>query len=175
MKTSQIESNYTPENLSLWETPESWYGQPWDGYYVFLRQNRDSDCLTRSNFRCAIAELGGETEDDEGEPLVAIVREGHWTVGWIEWIAIRADQTEVLRKADAMAGKLDGYPVLNDEDLSDLEAEEANEVWKKCYSAKDRIAYIRENSSHFDFQDWRDLLSCVRGEYFAGYASEFLY
>jgi hypothetical protein len=39
---------------------------------------------------------------------------------------------------------------------------------------KERIAYIRKHRSEFEFADLRDMLSCVRGNYFAGYASELI-
>jgi hypothetical protein len=61
--------------------------------------------------------------------------------------------------------------------LDKVESEEANRVWKDCYSAAERVAYIRERPDQFDgnFQSFADLLACVRGKYFAGYASELLY
>jgi len=35
--------------LNKWTTPESYFGDSWFDYYVFLGQNRDSDTLTQSN------------------------------------------------------------------------------------------------------------------------------
>lgn len=114
--------------------------------------------------------LGGETE------TVIVIRESHWAVGWVEWIAIHATDDKALEIADRLKDKLENYyPVLNEEHFSDLETEEANEVWSSCYNWKDRIAYIRDHESQFDFHDYKDMLGCVRGEYFAGYASELLY
>ena len=51
----------------------------------------------------------------------------------------------------------------------------ADETWKNCYDEKERIAYIRKFHYQFDFRDFADLLACVRGKYFAGYASELIY
>lgn len=38
-----------------------------------------------------------------------------------------------------------------------------------------RIKYIREHESQFEFRNWRDMLGCVRGKYFAGIPCELLY
>jgi len=58
--------------------------------------------------------------------------------------------------------------------LSKVEEEEAQRVWRECYSTSERIEYVRRHSSQFDFRSFSDLLGCVRGRYFAGYASELL-
>jgi hypothetical protein len=165
MKTEK----YTPENLTLWSTPDSWFGTPWEGHYVFLGQNRDSDCLSRSNFRKGLEALGGEVEGK-----VEVVRESHWACGWIEWIAIHEDATEALEIADEIAAALEAYPVLNESDFSKLEVEEADRVWESCYSGQERVAYIRRWRSQFDFADFAEVLACARGKFFAGYASELL-
>jgi len=159
---------YTPENLNLWTLPDSYAGEHWPEYYVFLGQNRDSDCLAQSNFICGLRELGGESE------TVLVIREGHWACGWIEWIAIHQDDAQALEIADEIAAALSDYPVLDDSHFSDLEQQEADRVWESCYDAQDRIDYIRRFRNQFEFRSFADLLGCVRGKYFAGYASELL-
>lgn len=160
---------YTPEHLNIWTLPECYYGEHWEDYFVFLGQHRDSDDLAQSNFAVGLKELGGESE------TVLVVREGHWAVGWVEWIAIHKDDEAALRKADAMKERLEDYPILDEEDFSEREMESANSVWKDCYSVEERIRYIREFRDQFEFHDFRDMLGCVRGEYFIGYASGLLY
>lgn len=136
-------------------------GANWPDYYsAGLGQTRDSDCLSRSNFKCALEQLGGETE------TVFVVRESHWAVGWVEWIAIHESDADALQKADAIQAQLESYPVLNEEDFSREETDEANEVWKNCYDASERVAYIREHRSQFEFDSLADALGCVRGNYF---------
>ena len=153
--------------LKLWERPSSYFGATWEGFYsAGFGQHRDSDCLERSNFRVAAKAL----EDTSAE----IVREKHWVVGWVEWIAIPATDLEAIAIAERLVTKAEGYPVLSDEDLSELEHEEAQEVWANCYNVNQRIAYIRDNRREFEFRSLGDLLSCVRGHYFAGYASELI-
>lgn len=156
------------EALTRWEIPDSWFGQHWHGYFVGLSQHRDSDALDRSNFRSALEALGGESE------TVHVVREGHWAVGWIEWIAIHESDEKALTIQYEIEGSLANYPVLNESDWCEEEAEEANEVWRNCYDEKERIEYVREYPDQFYFASWSDLRNVIRGEYFTGYASELL-
>ena len=58
--------------------------------------------------------------------------------------------------------------------LSKVEEEEAARVWRDCYRESERIKYIRAHRSQFDFRGLADLMGCVRGKFFAGYASELL-
>lgn len=157
--------------LSEWTMPDSYFGSTWEGYYVFLGQNRDSHCLDKSNFRSALKAIGGESETEEG---VQVVREGHWACGWIEWIAIPFAPSKALAMACEIMEGLEGYPVVDEMDWSDLESEEANEVWRNGYGWQERIDYIRENEDQFEFRSFAAMLSCVRGEWFGGYPSELL-
>jgi len=175
-----MKTQFTPEHLNLWTLPGSYAGAEWPDHYVFLSRNRDSDCLTESNFACGLAAIGGEKtietelEDDDSALAVTVVRESHWAVGWVEWIAIHKDNDDALRIADKIVAGLEDYPVVNESDFSEREQVAADETWKNCYDEKERVNYIREHQSHFDFRDFADLLGCVRGKYFAGYASELL-
>lgn len=63
---------------------------------------------------------------------------------------------------------------------SEAEYEEACRVWADCYDARERLEYMREHWSEFEHchakyypkDAWRNLLDCVRGRVFYGYASE---
>lgn len=167
----QGEKVMTPweESLTLWTTPDSYSGAPWRDHFVFLARNRDSDYLDESNFVCGLAAIGGESD------TVHVVREGHWACGWIEWIAIYKSDFKALLKASEIADSLTDYPILDESDHSEREMQEADQVWSYCYDNNERVAYIRDNLSQFDFRDFEDLLACARGKYFAGYASELLY
>ncbi len=177
------------EHLKRWTRPECYMGATWPEWFRFLGRNRDSDCLTNSNFDCGLAAVkvvaskepvGGPDTDskhlfrdpDDEMATVQVVSENHWAVGWVEWIAIHESDTAALQCAEQLLEKLDDYPVLNEEDWSRREDEEAQTVWRDCYRVKDRIEYIREHRSQFEFQSFSDMLGCVRGKYFAGYASE---
>lgn len=160
---------YEPKNLKLWTMPDSYCGAVWPAYYsAGLGQSRDSDALERSNFICTLRAIGGESE------TVQVVRESHWAVGWVEWIAIHQDDDNALRLADEVQAGLADYPVVNEDHWSELEQEDANETWANCYSPQERVDYIRKHRDQFAFHDMGDLLGCVRGKYFAGYASQLL-
>jgi hypothetical protein len=173
---------FTPEHLTKWTRPSNYAGAQWPDYYRSgCGQSRDSSALERANFDAMLIALGGEQYHDElDDPndegaalsLVRVVRENHWAVGWVEWIAIHESAIEQLRIADKIAGRLENHPVVDENLLSEYETEEANQVWKDCYRASERIEYIRKHRNQFEFHDFADMLNCVRGKYFAGYASE---
>lgn len=128
---------HDPKHLKLWTMPDSYFGASWPGYYVFLSQHRDSDSLTRSNFICGLEALGGESE------TVQVIRESHWAVGWVEWIAIHQDDTEALKIADSIMDKLDGYPVVNEDHWSQLEWDEAQDYWERL-SISERVELCQD-------------------------------
>lgn len=159
----------TYRHIKPWTMPANYAGEIWPDYYSSgVGQSRDSGALEQSNFATMLKSLGGESE------TVIVVREGHWAVGWVEWVAIHSSDEKALAIADAQLERLAQYPVLDEEDWSIREEESANCVWRDCYSWQDRIKYIREHRDQFDFHNYADMLGCVRGEYFAGYASELL-
>lgn len=130
--------------------------------------NRDADALTRSNFNSFLKALGGESA------TVQVHRFGHWGPGWFEIILIDPADVARVKLAEEIEAALQDYPIVSEEDFSREETEEANEVWRNCYRESERIKYIREHRSQFEFCGFADLLACVRGNYFAGYASELL-
>lgn len=136
-----------------------------DWLVVPCNRNRDSDCLSESNFAAALARLNGESETCE------VCRFGHWACGWFEIILIHPSRAS---EGESIAEDLDGYPVLDENDFSEREEDAARETWEACYSVPERIAYIRKHRTQFEFRDLGDMLGCVRGKYFAGYASELL-
>lgn len=141
---------------------------PPKNWLVVLTRNRDSDCLTESNWECALEELGGESE------TVRIDRFGHWGCGWWESLSVK-ESSEAESIGKEIEGCLSEYPVLDEQHFSEKETEEAERVWSDCYDVSERIKYIRENGEQFYFNSLGDLLSVVRGKYFNGYASDLLY
>lgn len=156
-------------HLQRWSRPSNYFGAEWPEYYrAGVGQSRDSDDLEASNFAAMLKDLGGESVS------VFVVRESHWAVGWVEWIAIHESNEKALGVADANMERLEQYPVLDEDDWSEREDEHANQIWTECYSVEERVKYIREHRSQFEFRDWADMRGCVRGLYFAGYASELI-
>lgn len=171
------------KHLKRWELPPSYFGANWPDWYVFLSRNRDSSELSESNFETGLSAVRAvaskepipdEIGDETDMATVQVVRESHWAVGWVEWIAIHKSDTAALIEADRLLSRLESYPVLDEEDWSRREDESAQQIWRECYNASERIKYIREHRSQFEFQTVADLIGCVRGKYFAGYASELL-
>lgn len=140
-----------------------------DNFVNVIGMSRDSDCLARCNFETALILLGGESDS------VQVHRIGHWAVGWIDEIFVDSNDSEKMTIAEKIREDLENYPSLDDDRLTELEQEEANEIWKNCYNTQDRIDYIRKYDSQFEFHDLADMIGCVRGKYFAGYASELIY
>lgn len=160
---------YEPRNLNRWILPSHYAGELWPDYYRSgFGQSRDSDALERSNFTVALRELGGESE------TVIVVREGHWAVGWVEWIAIHDSDGIALATADVLRDRYESYPILDEDHFSEIEQQDADDTWSGCYSWRERIEYVRQHRSQFEFHDFGDMLACVRGHFFAGYASELL-
>lgn len=158
-------SEYT---LNRWTLPSHYAGAEWPEYFVFLGRSRDSDDLTESNFECGSKAIGGESE------TVRIIRESHWACGWVEWIAIHESDESALGIARELIDRLNAYPVIDEDDWSERESESADNFWRDCFDVSERVAYIREHRSQFDFHDIADLIACARGRYFAGHASELL-
>jgi hypothetical protein len=120
--------------LKRWKMPDHYAGEVWPEYFVFLGQHRESDALTRSNFTCALRAIGGDAQ---------VVRERHWAVGWVEWIAIHQDDTDTLARASAIAERLADYPVLDEDHFGELEYSESCDYWASM-SVRERVSIARE-------------------------------
>lgn len=131
---------YEPKHLKPWTMPRDYFGAVWPAYYVFLGQHRDSDALTRSNFTVALERIGGESD------TVHVVRESHWAVGWVEWIAIHQDDAAALEAADSIKAKLENYPVLSEDHCSELKWTEAADYWESM-RPRDRLEAIKRSGS----------------------------
>jgi hypothetical protein len=158
------------KGMSAFDNGSNYMGDDRSEWVIAISQTRDSDCLERSNYEAMLEALGG---DKEGK--VQIFGVNHWACGWVDQIQVHKDAEKELKILLECLNALAIYPVLDDIKHSEMEMEEANETWANCYNAKERIAYIRKNRSQFEFRSFGDMLECVRGKYFAGYASELLY
>lgn len=147
------------EHISKWTRPQCYMGATWDNWYsAGVGQSRDSNALERANFAAMLKQLKALPEvevmvpsnryDDsmiEGTGLV-VVRESHWAVGWIEWIAIHESNTAALELADKIMAKLTDYPVIDEELWSEYENEDCRQTWETCFDAKERLDYFRRHS-----------------------------
>jgi hypothetical protein len=99
-------------------------------------QTRDSDTLDRCNFEVAQERLSAV--DPVGEDF-AVLRFGHWAVGWVEEIVVRPG-TPAHFAAREMERDLASYPILDEDRLSafELEAHDDSACDSDCsYCAED--------------------------------------
>lgn len=134
-----------------WSHPECYLGATWEGWYsAGFGRSRDSDVLEESNFETVWEELkvlanpDGITDGDETEVTdIRIVREGHWAVGWVEWIAIHGSNTVALDAARELCKRANDYPVLDENDWSNREWNRANEYWES-ESVNGRLRWLKD-------------------------------
>ena len=139
-ETQEDAMSYTPEHLELWTRPDSYFGADWTGHYPIISAHRDSDCLERSNYRVALAILRAiETEECPAYDYpLQIAHERHFAVGWVDTILIDKDCLSLVKAADELLARLETYPVLDEEDWSNLEFETAATCWENC-SVSERL------------------------------------
>lgn len=164
-------SEYFKRDSAYWGGRREWL--------VVVTLNRDSGALDRSNYRCVLKLLGGKgTEGAKGSQEVAdgvaVEEASHWACGWIQYLIIDPSRPDLVAIAGEALKRLEDYPVLDEDDYSREESEEADLVWRDCYRERERVKYIREHPSQFEFRSFADLIGCVRGKYFSGYASELI-
>jgi len=129
-------------HIQQWSRPPHYAGAEWWDYFSSgVGQSRDSSALERANFQAMLIRLGRETD------TVRVVREHHWAVGWVEWIAIHKDDGPVLALADKALEDLEGYPILDEALFSEIEMEDCSETWINCYDRSDRVQYLKEHGT----------------------------
>ena len=99
-------------------------------------RTRDSGPIDESNFAAALALLGGEDagQDENGEN--GTIEEhcfNHWGPGWFEIILAHPSHENEL---EAIKERLEGYPILDEDDLSERELEAQGEAWES-YAHRD--------------------------------------
>jgi hypothetical protein len=158
--------------VKAWKHPDCYFGQTWEHWQnAGFEQSRDSDALEASNFQTVYdalkslnTKMNCETQDIpgalDGESSVQIVRENHWAVGWVEWIAIHESNTAALALAQELCKRANDYPVLDEEDWSRREDEECEQVWSKCFDASERADYLRRHS--YTATSLSDLFQAIR-------------
>jgi hypothetical protein len=99
--------NRTGHPCGYWGERGSWL--------VAAGQHRDSDSIERSNFAAMLKRLGGESD------TVAVERESHWAVGWVEHLLIDPGDTAKVEAAQEMRESIADYPLLDESHHSELE------------------------------------------------------
>lgn len=148
--------------LQPYKRPTDYGGATFPSYYTVYAITRDASTLERSNWRVLLRTCGFTAEGqptgymrtnapnaDEDDPNnsdpIIVTRAGHWAVGWIETLRIRQDaDATVIATLDEMIGRLENYPVLDEDDWSGLEDDEASEYWAGM-STKERVYYLTQS------------------------------
>ncbi len=166
---------YEPEYLNRWTRPQDYFGNTWEHHFSSgCGRSRDSDALKRANFRAMLNALGfDESEnvaddcplDSGDEPARLIVRENHWAVGWVEWIAIHESDTAGLKIADEIAEARAEYPVIDEELWSEYENADCEETWANCFDPKERAEYLRKHIGS-PVGLFRKLRAAVKGDWY---------
>ena len=142
--------------LAQYKRPQYYSGPSWDGWLVApCAIHRDSPILDVSNWdtmRAALeAHNDGQTAlNSYGDecPTVAYVRSSHWAVGWVEVCYIHPSNVGAVGCAERIAERLEDYPVLDEDDWGRREQDNANDVWRNCYTTPERLNLAR--AAHVD-------------------------
>lgn len=165
---------FTPKYLNRWTTPPCYLGAEWHDYFGSgCGRSRDSEALERANFRAMLTALGFDGEnvgddcptDSDDEPTRVIVRENHWAVGWVEWIAIHESDEAGLRIADVIAEALQDYPIIDEMLFSEIEDEDCCETWSNCFDPQERFKYLREHGVTVDSDNRLSIARAVGGDW----------
>jgi hypothetical protein len=139
----------TYSHIQRWTRPNHYIGDSWYDYYsAGVGQSRDSDALERANFAATLFRLRiveSPDGDGDGGASVIVVRESHWAVGWVEWIAIHESDDAALTVANDIQKRLENYPVIDEDLWSQYEDEECRQVWEDCYNERERAEYLRKH------------------------------
>lgn len=155
-KPTAFDNHYNIDNR------EGWLVAP-------VMRTRDSNCLEKSNWDVFLDGLDKESED-----TYEIHRFRHWGPGWFEIILVNPNNDALVKIGNNAEANLENYPILDEMHFSQMEHDEALEVWEQNYNKRERIQYIRDHIDQFCFHNFLDLLNCVRGKCFLGYASELI-
>lgn len=123
-------------------------------WVVIVTRTRDSDVLGESNFAAALRILGGESDTCE------VHRFGHWACGWFEVVLLDPCRAT---EAETIASMLEGYPVLDEDDLSAREWDAADELWSDTYDNRDRVHVLRRMS--YTAESLAQLIAAARGDW----------
>jgi hypothetical protein len=86
--------------------------------------NRDSDILAQSNFKTALAII-----KKVAPKYVEVMHTRHWAVGWLDHIMVKTTSKKAMTACFDLYTRLQNYPILDEEDLSRREVEQANSAY----------------------------------------------
>lgn len=131
-RADDMAGNYLKFQSFGWTAPEG----EWTVHYLY---NRDSDTLDLSNGIVLATELGRDEFGDD----VLFERHGHWAVGWLEAVVVRVRDdagniTPAFAKLHELMGRLEEYPILDEDAYSEMEADELANDFADCVESVGR-------------------------------------
>lgn len=158
-------------HLKPYKRPSNYMGETWEGWYPVVGQSRDSDALERSNYRTILADLQKlDKPNEDGDSTVTDTRCSHWAVGWVETVYVHESNLEACQRADEILGKLEDYPVFDEEDWSRLEDEDCRQCWESM-DCQERAEYLRRHIGRIYPErrqsDYSRLRAAVKGDWYA--------
>ena len=123
---------------------------------VVLGTSRDADILSVSNFESALEMLGGESKN------VMVEQFGHWASGWFKLILVNPEALSKLQIAYEIKKAIEDYPVLDDSDYSEREAEYIDEQFDQYRNEFQRNVLAMLKRSEADLigtdKEWDEVL-----------------
>lgn len=134
LTTTDIESA-AQECAGNWHEFDSfcWYDRPDenpDDWGIIYTHNRDSGTIERCNGESIAEALAPFL--DSGD--VVAEHHTHWACGWVDGFAIRVyragEITEAFRAYFGLLERMEDYPILDEQRLGEMEAEESAQGWE---------------------------------------------
>ena len=108
--------NYQPQYLKKWIEAPNYLGMDLTDYYVVAAESEQSDSVDMSNYRVWLRLFPDLEQFSFG--------------GFMKFKALMIHKDSLLLEAiDEKMRSLKGYPILDEQDLSDLESEQWYEYW----------------------------------------------
>lgn len=147
--------------MKTWTRATNYGGTDWNGWSVVHSVTRDSDCCARANHEVILLALRAVEDPDgtdEGDATVQIAHERHWACGWVDSIMVWEGDMRAMSVARALADRLQVSAVLDEDLLSRMEHEEAQEAWDGV-TMRERIGYC-ERAQISRFAARQDAVPC---------------
>ena len=111
-----------------YKRPPYYAGDDFYGTYAVYSIHRDSDVVDRANFQVMDELVSEAVSSDNSNDFPFITRAGHWAVGWLDTLRVPMESEEAVIAAAEALKRLEEYPVLDDDLVSETEWEENSEA-----------------------------------------------
>ena len=156
------------ENIHKWQRASNYLGDDLGEYYVIYSRHRDSDILNLSNWQCLIRDFDQFIKEHGDDYFIP--RFGDFLVGWSELILVHESQTNLLKYCNTAIGKINDYPVYDDDHHSNMQMEELEKFIKQ-----ETDYFLSDHSEDIDyecktyFKDYEPIEDKLYGAVFSKY------